>query len=105
MNPDTIATTIKHRFPSLIRLDIANTFWKRALGLMGKHQLERGTGLLIPNCRSIHTGFMRFPLDVIFLDENNRVAKVVRNVKPWRMVWGGWKACSVLEVQCGWLPE
>ena len=96
-------------FPPLFRqiphLEIADAFWTRAIGLMGIPELPPGHGLLITHCRSIHTCFMRFPLDVIFLDRNNHPIKVVREIKPWRIAWGGWQACCVLEVQSGWLPK
>jgi len=91
-------------FPSVTHLEMADTFWKRSLGLMGKPGLAKGHGVLISPCRSIHTCFMKFPIDVVFLDHDNHPVKVARGVKPWRIVWGGWKAYSVLEVQSGWLP-
>lgn len=87
------------------RLAIAGTFQDRAVGLLGKPGLEPGCGLLIRPCSSIHTLFMRFPIDVIFLDDQDRVVKVVRNLAPWRMARGGWKARTVVEVQSGWLPS
>ncbi len=99
-----MAASLQERFPTLIRVDSADTFLKRALGLMGKPRLEVGRGLLIPRCRSIHTCFMRFPIDAIFLDDQNRTVKLIRNIKPWRLIWGNRKACSVLEVESGWLP-
>lgn len=100
-----MAPPLQAQFPWLTRLDTADTFWKRAIGLMGKPGLEAGCGLLIPQCGSIHTCFMRFPIDVIFLDSNNRVVKVIQGVKPWRLAWGGRQARSVLEVQSGWLKK
>lgn len=94
-------------FPPLFRLmphlETADDFWTRAIGLMGRSGLPPGHGLLITQCRSIHTCFMRFPLDIIFLDRDNRPIKVIQGIKPWRIAWGGWQACSVLEVQSGWL--
>jgi hypothetical protein len=60
--------------------------------------LEPGDGLLILKCNCIHTWFMRFPIDATFLDQDDKVVKVVRNIKPWTsFVWGGWKARKVLE--------
>jgi uncharacterized membrane protein (UPF0127 family) len=103
MKPDAMAVLLQERFPTLTRVDCADTFLKRALGLMGKTRLEAGRGMLIPRCRSIHTCFMRFPIDVVFLDEHSRPVKIVRNIKPWRLIWGDKKACSVLEVGSGWL--
>lgn len=105
MNPDDMVRDLMKGNSSLIHIEIADTFWKRAIGLIGKPRMEAGRGLLIPDCRSIHTGFMRFPLDLVFLDRNGRVVNIVRNVRPWRVVWGGGQARSVLEVQSGWLPE
>ena len=84
-------------------LMVADTFWKRSIGLMGKPGLKAGQGLLLSPCGSIHTCFMRFPIDIIFLDSQNRVIKIRQNVVPWRLVRGGWKARSVIEVQSGWL--
>jgi len=49
-------------------------------------------------CNAIHTCFMRFPIDATFLDRDDNVVKVVRNIRPWRFcVWGGRRAVKVLE--------
>ena len=78
--------------------EVAGSFWARACGLIGRKSLEPGTGMLIPSCNAIHTFFMRFPIDAAFLDREDRIVKVVRNIRPWRLfVWGGWKAVKVLE--------
>jgi len=70
---------------------------------MGRRGMKAGQGLLLRPCGSLHTCFMRFLIDVIFLDSRNQVVKIQQNVAPWRMVWGGWKAHSVIEIQSGWL--
>ena len=85
-------------------LQIADSFPARAMGLLGQRGLPAGRGLLIRPCRSIHTWFMRFPLDVIFLDKDWRIVKVVLNLNPWGLAWGGPGAVAVVEVQSGWLP-
>ncbi len=83
-----------------IRAKIAKTFPERAKGLIGKKDLPDGEGLLILHCNAIHTFFMRFPIDAIFLDKRNNVVKRVNNIRPWRfMVFGGFKADKVLEIQ------
>lgn len=82
---------------------MADSFWKRGIGLMGRRSLEAGTGLLLRPCKAIHTCFMRFPIDVIFLDAANRVVMTRQQVAPWRMIRGGRQARSVIEVQSGWL--
>lgn len=81
----------------------ADGFWARALGLMGRRDLPAGHGLWLEPCNAIHTGFMRFPLDVVYLDGQHRVVRVALNVRPWRMSFGGRGASSAIEVQAGWL--
>ena len=83
-----------------IRAEVARTFWQRVIGLMGRKSLPEGEGLLILKCNSIHTCFMRFAIDATFLDRDDNVVKVVRNIRPWRLwVWGGRRAAKVLETQ------
>jgi len=60
----------------------ADTFFKRLKGLMFRKGLEKGEALIIEPCKSIHMFFMYFPVDAIFLDENNRVVKVYENLRP-----------------------
>lgn len=83
---------------------VAGGFTGRALGLMGRLPLPPGRGLLLKPCAEIHTLFMRFPLDLIFLDEGDKVVRVARNVAPWRMVFGGRGVRAALEVTAGWMP-
>ena len=83
-----------------VRAEVAKSFFQRARGLIGRKSLAPGTGLLILRCNAIHTFFMRFPIDATFLDKNDQVVKVVRNIPPWRpFIWGGWRAKKVLETQ------
>ena len=83
-----------------VRAEVAKSFFQRARGLIGRKSLASGTGLLILRCNAIHTFFMRFPIDATFLDKNEQVVKVVRNIPPWRpFIWGGWRAKKVLETQ------
>lgn len=64
---------------------VANTFFKRLKGLLGKKGLEEGSCILINPCNSIHTFFMKFPIDVLFLDQQYKVVKVVKDLAPGRM--------------------
>lgn len=81
-----------------VEAEVARTFYERTKGLIGRRDLAVGRGLLIERCNAIHTFFMKFAIDATFLDRNNRVVKVVRNIRPWRLlVWGGWRARKVLE--------
>ena len=77
---------------------VAHMFWERMRGLIGTKSLAPDEGLLIEKCNAIHMCFMSFSIDAYFLDKNNKVVKIVRNIKPWRLfVWGGWRAVKVLE--------
>ena len=80
---------------------VAETWWQRFRGLMGRGRLGPGEGLAIPQCPSIHTSWMRFPIDVMFLDRENRVVRVFENVKPFRVRLGGKAAESVVEAASG----
>ena len=81
-----------------VRAEVARTFLRRAVGLIGRKSLPPGEGLLILKCNAIHTCFMRFPIDATFLDAGDNVVRTVRNIRPWRLfVWGGWRARKVLE--------
>jgi len=73
---------------------------ERARGLLGAPPPDRGEGLLIVPCNSIHTLFMKFPIDAIFLDRQSRVVKIVNGIRPFRFAFS-FRAASVLEVQAG----
>ena len=77
---------------------IAETIIQRLKGLLGTSHLLANQGLWIKKCNSIHTFFMRYPIDCIFLDSQLRVQKVVVNVTPWKIVWPVRKANSVIEL-------
>lgn len=81
-----------------VTAEVAERFFDRAKGLIGRKGLPPGEGLLILRCNCIHTMLMRFPIDATFLDRHDRVVRVVRGIRPWRLfVWGGWHAAKVLE--------
>ena len=83
-----------------VKAKVARSFLERTKGLIGTKDLAPGEGLLIEKCNAIHTCFMSFAIDAAFLDSDNRVVKVVRGIRPWRLfVWGGWRARKVLETQ------
>lgn len=81
-------------------IDVASTGSKRNKGLLGRDALPEGEGLWITPCEAIHMFFMRFPIDVVFLDKQKRVVKIAANLKPWRMS-GSFRAKSVLELPAG----
>jgi uncharacterized protein len=69
-------------------------------GLLGRHELEPGEGLLIRPTSSIHMFFMRFPIDAVFLDRQLVVVKVVPGLEPWRVAFAR-GAKSVVELSAG----
>ena len=62
-------------------------------------------GILITPCKSIHTFFMFYPIDVVFLDQDNKIVQILNNVKPWRVTKFYFNAISVLEMKAGSLPN
>lgn len=79
----------------------ADTFLSRLVGLLGRDSLDEGEALWISPCKGVHTMGMRFPIDVIFLDESQRVVATREWVKPWRATRFFGKARSVLELKAG----
>lgn len=68
------------------RCHIAEAFFERLKGLIGKQQLANGEGMFFPRCNSVHMWFMRFPIDVIFVDAQYRVTSVYSGLRPWRLL-------------------
>ncbi len=80
---------------------LADDIWSRLWGLMGRKALDEGAGLLLRPSSSIHTAFMRFAIDVVFLDRSLRVVKVVPEMKPFRATVAFGAAHSALELNAG----
>jgi uncharacterized membrane protein (UPF0127 family) len=78
----------------------ATTASARLLGLAFVRELPPGHALLIPQCRSVHTFGMRFPLDVVFLDDRGAVLRVERGVRRRRVLYCR-RAFAVLETRAG----
>ncbi len=66
----------------LENVSIAKSFFSRLKGLLGKTDLSEGEGIVIKPCNAIHTMGMKFPIDVAFIDKNNEVIKVIREIPP-----------------------
>ena len=82
------------------RADVANTSEKRRQGLLKHTGLEIGEGLWIVPCEAVHTFFMKFVIDVIFLNKKRQVVKIRENMALWRLA-GSFSAHSVLELRAG----
>lgn len=83
------------------KVSIADNFYTRFLGLMGQKQLPDKYALLLSPCSSIHMMFMRFAIDVIYVDKDLNVVKVTKNIKPWRLDMGHRKAKYTIELPAG----
>jgi uncharacterized membrane protein (UPF0127 family) len=79
----------------------ANAIFDRMKGLMFTKEMPSCDGFLISPCNSIHTFFMVFNLDVLFLDKNYKVVKALYNLPPWRMTLIYFQAHKVLEMKAG----
>jgi uncharacterized membrane protein (UPF0127 family) len=82
----------------------ANSF-ERMKGLMFSTELPDCDGFLIAPCNSIHTFFMLYNIDVLFLDKNFKAVKVIYNLSPWKMTWMYFKAHQVLEMKAGTMEK
>lgn len=76
----------------------ADTFWKRAIGLMGRKDMPDNEGLLLSPCRSIHTFFMRFPIDLVWMDRDENILRIDKSVGAWQTRRCK-KAYQVIEVK------
>jgi uncharacterized protein len=87
------------------RIREARSFWSRGRGLMLAPELARGEGLIIDPCSSIHTFWMRFPIDVLYLDSSGTVIRADERMRPWRVgpVFTGSK--WVIELPPGTIAE
>jgi uncharacterized membrane protein (UPF0127 family) len=87
------------------KVELADRALSRLRGLLGRDGLADGEGLHIVPCNSIHMFFMRFPIDVAFLDEDLRVVKTVHQIRPWRATRIYLDAHSALELPAGALAR
>lgn len=81
-------------------MELADTGPKRNKGLLGRGGLSSGEGLWILPCEAVHTFWMRFPIDLVYLDRKRQIRKLVSEVPPWRLS-GCLSAHSVLELPAG----
>ena len=93
-------TVLSERAVVCERCELADSVWTRLRGLMGRARLEPGDGLMLRPSSSIHTHFMRFPIDAVFLDDQLRVLGVREGLRPWRMASVRGSA-AVLELAAG----
>ena len=84
---------------------VAETPLKRIKGLLGKKEFNRGEAIILKPCNSIHTFFMHFPIDVLFVDKQNQVIKAIPLLSPCRLTRIYFNASFAIELPCGTLES
>ena len=82
---------------------MADTPWQRFMGLMGRRELAADAGLCLRPCSSIHMFFMRFPVDVVFVDNDGMVVRMYHSLRPWRISRVVRRAKACIELPAGTL--
>jgi uncharacterized membrane protein (UPF0127 family) len=85
-------------------MEVADSSAKRNKGLLGRKCLAPGEGLWICPCEAVHTFWMQFPIDLVYLDRKHRIRKLVSVVPPWRLS-ACLRAHSVLELPSGTIRD
>jgi uncharacterized protein len=85
-------------------VEVAVTRSARRKGLLGRDGLGTSSALILAPCAAIHTMFMRFDIDAVFVDDDGRAVKVVRNLVPWRIAATA-SARAVVEFRAGTLRD
>ncbi|QSX40158.1 DUF192 domain-containing protein [Shewanella cyperi] len=83
-----------------LQVSLADTPWLRLRGLLGRAPLQSDQGMLISPCNAVHTMWMGYPLDLVYLDRRHKVVRIVTGLKPWRSSHCR-QASSVLELAAG----
>jgi uncharacterized membrane protein (UPF0127 family) len=87
------------------RVERASTPFARLRGLLGRRALGDGEALVIDPCASIHTFFMRFPIDAAFLSRDLAVVRTLIGLRPWRATRFHRRAAMVVELPAGTLAR
>jgi len=80
---------------------MSDSFLKRTIGLLGRKGLKPGAAMILKPCNSIHTLFMRFSIDVLFVGKDSRVIKAVSAIKPFRLTRLYYNADFAVELAAG----
>ena len=83
------------------RCRVATSLRDRVVGLLGTPEVLPGEGLLIERTTSIHMFFMRYPIDVVFVDRAGRATRTVSQLRPWRVIWWARGARDCVELRAG----
>ncbi len=83
------------------KIEVADSFFKRLNGLIGRSGLNKGEALILLPCNAVHTFFMKFSIDIIFLDQEAVILEVIENLKPYRFSPIIVKAKFAIELPAG----
>lgn len=83
-----------------LQVILATGFWDRFAGLLGQRGLAPGHALLLAPCNNVHTFFMRFAIDVVFIGRDGEVLTIVPHLAPWRIA-AARRAHACLELEAG----
>ena len=92
------------RTPVADRVELADTRETRRRGLLGRDRMDERSALMLVPCAAIHTAFMRFPIDVVFVDGDGCAVRIHPRVQPWRVSLA-WRARAVIELPAGHLDS
>jgi uncharacterized protein len=80
---------------------MADRAFSRARGLLGRKEFNKGEAMVLKPCNSVHTFFMRFAIDVVFVDKNNKVIGMLLCLKPFRITGICWQSKQAIELPVG----
>lgn len=92
---------LKNKENNFVLKDIkcASSFFDRGVGLMFSKNMGKKNALVIDPCKSIHTMFMRFSIDVLFVSKCGKIEKIIKGMRPWRFSSLVWKSSYVIEME------
>jgi len=94
-------TNLTRQYVMASSVKIAQNPWQSVKGLLGRESLPQGDALVLPHCQSIHMVFMKFPIDVIFCDAQNKVVGLCARINPFCFSPIFFKASYAIELSAG----
>ncbi|MBI2186631.1 MAG: DUF192 domain-containing protein [Acidobacteria bacterium] len=86
------------------RVELATTRRARRVGLLGRDHFDPDAALVLAPCLAVHTAFMRFPIDIAFVDRHGRAVRLVHRLRPWRVALAP-RAYAAIELPAGALTQ
>ncbi|HEY3297627.1 MAG TPA: DUF192 domain-containing protein [Armatimonadota bacterium] len=80
---------------------IARSIIAQLKGLMCRREFPEGSALIIPGCRQVHTFFVWFPLDLVFVDKAGKAVRIVEGIRPFEISCYSKKAAQTIELPAG----